>query len=517
MNKQKDSDINNKRIAKNTLFLYFRMFLLMLIGLYTSRVVLKTLGVTDYGIYNVVGGVVGMFAIVSSSLSVSISRYLTFELGKSDINRLKTIFSTSVSIQILMGLIILILVEVLGTWFLYHKMVIPANRMTAAYWVLQFSLLAFIVGLISVPYNASIIAHEKMSAFAYISIIEGVGKLAIAFLILVSPIDKLVFYAFLLMLMSLFIRFIYGKYCGKHFEECHYHMFIDKKLLKEMVGFAGWSSFSSIAYTCYNTGLNILLNLFFGPVVNAARGIMAQVQNAVKSFSSNFLTAINPQIIKSYAANDLRRVYSLVYEGSKFSFYLLYILALPIIIKTEKILSIWLSSYPEHTVNFIRLILAILLIDSFGNCLYTTQMASGKIKNYQIITGGMMLLILPIAYLCLKVGMDAESVFVVYLIILAIVQICSIYIVHITSGMPIRDYINRVIVKCMIVVATSLPISILFNHIIPDTLIGFIIVCFFCVLVTMSCIYLLGLTKSEKAFVTAKSHELIIKLRGFRK
>ena len=313
---------NNKRIAKNTLLLYFRMLFLMVISLFTSRITLQTLGVDNFGIYNVVGGIVAMFSIMSGSLSNAISRYITFELGKGDKKILKKVFSTAVNVQIIMAVIIAVLIEIGGVWFLNYKMNIPAGRMVAANWVLQFSIISFAVNLISIPYNAAIIAHEKMSAFAYISIYEAVMKLVVVYLIVISPFDKLIVYSFLILLISLSLRLIYGIYCKRKFEECSYMFILDKPLLKKMSGFAGWNFLGAGSFLLMTQGVNMLLNMFFGVALNAARGIATQVENVVNQFTINFGTAINPQITKSYAKGDYDYMHKLVFAGSKYSFFL---------------------------------------------------------------------------------------------------------------------------------------------------------------------------------------------------
>ena len=313
-----ETSANNKRIAKNTLLLYVRTLFVMLVTLYTSRVVLNTLGVSDYGIYNVVGGVVAMFSVISVSLSSSISRFITYELGHGDFDKLKRIFSTSINIQVGISLVILVLAEVFGVWFLNTKMNIPAERMTAANWVLQCSLLSFIIGLISVPYNACIIAHERMSAFAYISILEVVLKLAVVYMLLVSPYDKLATYAVLLVVVALIVRLTYGQYCKRHFEESRYRFVHDKSLIKEMTGFAGWSFFGNGAYMLNTQGVDMLINIFFGVTFNAARGVATQVQNAVMQFVNNFTVAVNPQITKSYASGEREYMYKLVFPFTRF-------------------------------------------------------------------------------------------------------------------------------------------------------------------------------------------------------
>lgn len=499
-----DTSQNNKRIAKNTMLLYFRMLFIMIISLFTSRINLQSLGAEDFGIYNVVGGVVAMFSVFSGSLATAISRFITFELGKDNKERLSKIFSTAVSIQFLLSLFIIIVAEFAGVWFLNNKMIIPEDRLNSANWVLQLSIFSFAVNLISVPYNAAIIAHEKMSAFAYISIFEVVMKLLICYYLFISPIDKLVTFSVLLFVLSISLRLIYGMYCKKHFEECHYNLILDKKLFKEIAGFAGWSSFTLVAYSLYNSGLNILLNLFFGPVVNAARGIAVQVQNAVQGFSRNFQTAINPQIIKSYAEGDLQRVYSLIFIGSKFSFFLVFFLSLPIILEADIILSIWLKDVPEHTVAFVRLILVIVTIDSIGGPLYCAQQATGKIRNFQLITGILMLMILPVSYIALKFGAEAEAVYIVYISILSIVQLISIVLINRMIKMPLIGFLKEVGLKIMFVVVTSIILPLTVYHYFSNGTTAFFIVCITCVMSTVISIYFCGLSQKERSLVNSK-------------
>lgn len=362
---------NNKRIAKNTMLLYVRMLFTMAVTLYTSRILLNELGVEDFGIYNVVGGIVTMFSLLSGSLSASISRFITFELGQENVAKLKTIFSTSVNIQIILSLIIIFIAEIIGVWFLNAKMNIPAERMEAANWVLQCSILTFAVNLISVPYNASIIAHEKMSAFAYISILEVTLKLLVCYCLYISLFDKLISYAVLLLTISIIIRFVYGVYCKRHFDECRYHLILDKELFKRMANFAGWNFFGNGAYLLNTQGINILMNLFFGTTVNAARGIATQVESAVQAFVGNFTTALNPQITKNYAKGNKEYLFELICRGAKYSYFLMFFFVVPIVVETPYILKLWLKIVPDYAVVFTRLTLASSLLLVLGNTLVT--------------------------------------------------------------------------------------------------------------------------------------------------
>lgn len=505
---------NSKRIAKNTMMLYIRMLLLMAVTLYTSRVVLKALGVNDFGIYNVVGGVVTMFSILSNSLSSAISRFITYELGKENFTKLKNIFSTAVTIQITLAVAITLIAEIVGLWFLNTKMNIPTERMEAANWTFQFSVITFVINLISVPYNAAIIAHEKMSAFAYISILEALLKLSIAFLIIISPIDKLIFYACLICIISLIIRLIYGHYCKSHFKECTYSFYWDKDLLKQMFGFAGWNFIGSSSAILRDQGGNILINLLFGPAVNAARGIAFQVNTATQNFIASFTMALNPQITKSYASNNYDYMMKLVFKGARFSFYLLLILTLPIFLNTNYILKLWLGIVPEHTIQFIRLILVFTLSESISQPLITAQHATGKIKNYQIIVGGLQMLNLPIAYLALKNGAIPETIFFVAIAISQICLIARLWMMKTSINLSILGFYSKVYLNILKVslVAIILPIGLSIYK--SDSITFFIMSSIVTIVYTFLCIFFIGCDKEEQMLALTKIHDIMIKIKS---
>lgn len=420
---------NTKRIAKNTLMLYVRMLFGMLVSLYTSRVVLNTLGVEDYGIHNVVGGFVAMFSLISSSLSSASSRFLTFELGKGNMEQLKRVFSTSLLIHIALAIIVFVLLETVGVWFLNARMTIPAERLYAANWVFQASIVSFILGLISVSYNASIVSHEHMGVFALIGMSNVFLNLGIVLFLAYSPwaFDKLIVYSLLLLFVGICTQCIYFYYCRKHFEECRLRLNVDKKTWKEMGSFAGWNFIGCTAGLLKDQGVNLLLNLFVGPILNAARGIAVAVNNAVSAFAGNFMIAVNPQITKSYAAGDRLYMFNLVERGSRFSFYIIFILAMPILFETEFVLTLWLKQYPEHTVNFVRFVLLLTLCDTLSNTLITLQCATGKIRNYQIVVGGMLLMNFPLSYICLKMNMQPESIYIVALFVSVVCLILRLW------------------------------------------------------------------------------------------
>lgn len=495
---------NNKRIAKNTLLLYFRMLFMMVVSLYTSRVILNALGVEDFGIYNVVGGVVTMFTVISGSLSAAISRFITYELGKGDQSKLNKIFSASVTIQLLLSLIIVVLIESVGVWFLNAKMTIPADRVTAANWVLQFSIITFVINLISVPYNAAIIAHERMSAFAYISILEAIGKLAIAFFIMWSPIDKLIYYAILMCTVAVIVRLTYGHYCKKHFTECTYHFHWDKDILKQMFGFAGWNFIGASSVVFRDQGGNIILNIFFGPTVNAARGIANQVNTAITGFVQNFMTALNPQITKSYASGDGEYMMTLIFQGARLSFYMLLLLSLPVLINTHYILVIWLKIVPEHAVLFVRLILIFAMCESISNPLITAMLATGKIRNYQIVVGGLQLLNLPLSYICLKTGFVPESILVVAIIISLACLFARLYMLRGMIGLSSILYMKNVFLNVLVVALLSAIIPYMLFCYMKETFFSFIIITLIAVLCTLVVEFYIGCNQKERFFVLNK-------------
>lgn len=508
-----DTSQNNKRIAKNTLLLYFRMLLTMAISLYTSRVVLHVLGVEDFGIYNVVGGVVAMFSVISGSLSAAISRFITYELGKGDKEKLVRIFSSSVTIQLGLGLVIIILAEVIGVWFLNEKMSIPENRMYAANWVFQLSILTFVINLISVPYNAAIIAHEKMSAFAYISILEVVAKLIIVYMLLLSPIDKLIFYAILMASVALIIRFVYGFYCKRNFEECTYHFILDKELLKKMFGFAGWNFIGASSAVLRDQGGNIVINLFCGPAVNAARGIAYQVNNAISGFVNNFMTALNPQITKSYAAGEKEYMMTLIYQGARLSFYILLILSLPVIVNAHYILTLWLKIVPEHTTLFVQLVLIFAMSESISNPLITAMLATGKIRNYQIVVGGLQMMNLPISYVLLRYGCIPETVLIVAICISQCCLAARLYMLRGMIGLSVRKYMSKVYLNVFSVTILSAIIPCVSSYYLNETFINFIIICTISVICTFTVIYFIGCNRKERQFILSKINTIKEKFR----
>lgn len=494
---------NTKRIAKNTLMLYVRMLFSMLVSLYTSRVVLNTLGVEDYGIYNVVGGLVSMFSLISSSLSSAVSRFLTFELGRGDKERLKQVFSTSLLIHAILAVVIVILAETLGIWFLNTHMTIPPERLNAARWVLHASTAGFALSLLSVPYNASIVSHEKMSVYAYIGMLDVFLRLVAVLLLAYVPFacDRLFVYAFLLLSISFVMQGIYLIYCRRHFDECLFRVEFDQQCWKEISAFAGWNFIGCAAGLLKDQGVNILLNIFIGPVMNAARGIAMSVNAAVSSFTANFMTAINPQITKSYAAADYGYTMSLVERGARFSFYILLILTLPILFETDFILSVWLKQYPGHTVSFVRLVLLLSMLDILSNTLITLQLATGNIRNYQIAVGGMLLMNFPLSYICLKVGFPPESTMIIALVVSFFCLILRLLFLKKMAGLSIGKYFRDVCLNVLIVSAIAIVLPLLvYLNVEQDGWYKFILVSVVSVLSCTLSVFIVGCSKNEKVF-----------------
>lgn len=495
-------NIDNKRIAKNTIFLYIRMLITMLVSLYTSRIVLATLGIQDYGIYGVVGGIVTMFSVLNNAMANGTQRFLSYELGRGQNSQIKKVFSMSIRIHFLIAIIILVLAETIGLWFFYEKMVIPTERMYAAFWVYQLSIIATMIMIISVPYNALIIAHEKMSAFAYVSIYETLAKLAIVYLLLLTEYDKLILYAILILSVQISVRIIYGYYCKKHFPESSYCKIKDKQLFHEMLSFAGWNFWGNLAAMAFTQGINILLNMFFGPVVNAARSVAVQVQNVVITFSSNFQMALNPQITKSYASDNLEHMHTLIFRSSKFTYFLLFIISLPIYLKIDYILSLWLKEVPQYTSVFLRFMLCISIVDAVANPIMVAASATGKIKKYQTCVGLTLLSIVPISYIFLKLGAPPFSVFVVHLTVGLIAFMVRLFIVRPIISLSIRRYIHQVITPVLLftIIALILPLGYNF-YLAKNNFLSLVLLIGISCLSSLSVGCLLLFTKSERNFL----------------
>lgn len=497
-----NTTLSNKRIAKNTIYLYMRMLITMVVSLYTSRVVLNALGQEDFGIYSVVGGIVILLGFLNNAMASATQRFLNFEMGRNNDDALKNVFCSSLAIHFLISFVILLLAETVGLWFLNSKMNISPTRMVAANWVYQFSVLSFLATILSVPYNASIIAHEKMTAFAYIGVLEALLKLVVAFVILRSPIDRLIFYALLMLFVSVLLRVIYGVYCIKHFKECHFvYSFVDKSLLRKMLSFASWTIFGNLGYILHTQGIAIILNMFFGAVVNSAQGIANQVNSVVNNFVTNFLIALNPQIVKSYSSNERDSMHSLISRGCRIAFCMVLLLTLPLILETPIILQLWLKEVPEYTIIFVRLVLVITLINSYSSILATSKGATGDIKVYQITLTSIGFMHLPLAWLFFELGYEPYYAMYVYVFIAIVLQITRISFVCRSINYSKYAFYKNIVCRCLLITIISAIPPYLLHRLFGETVFAALVVVLVSLLTISFCSLYIGFDKNERATI----------------
>lgn len=493
---------DNKRIAKNTAFLYLRQLIIMVVAIYTSRVILDVLGASDYGIYNVVGGIVTMMSFLNGALGSSSSRFLTYELGRGDQDKLNRTFSASLNLHICVALIVLVLGETLGLWFFYEKLVIPDERMTAAFWVYQFSIITTMISFTQVPYNASLIAHENMSIYAYVGLYEAISKLAIVYLLTISPMDKLIFYGLLLMLNSAGIQLFYRFYTTKRYEECHFRLVKEKPLYKTLLGYSGWDLFGGVAVICQGEGINVLLNMFFGPVVNAARAIAFQIQNAVSLFVGNFLTAVRPQVVKNFAEEHTDEMYRLTFNAAKFAYLLMLALVLPVCFEINFILNLWLGkNMPPDTPIFAVLVLCTYLMETYHQASLMSYHAIGKIKLGNIVGGTLMICALPLSYVALRLGAPAYSVFIVIFCVNFTQMFWGWMIVHRYVTFPYSKLVRKVYVPTVSITLISIIAPLLISHFMTQGWIRLFVLGIVTEIILLVAVYLIALGKEEKALV----------------
>lgn len=508
-------NVNNGRIAKNTLMLYLRMFISLAVSLYTSRVVLQTLGVDDYGVYNVVGGIIVMFGAFTDSLAGTSSRFITYELGVGNKARMEKVFGNVVSLHLISAVGVLALAETVGVWFLETQLQIPAGREEAAFWVYQLSVFAALVSIVSVPYYAAVIAHERMGAFAYLTILDEVLKLCIVYLLVTLPFDRLIVYATLIFVVQVLDCVIVCMYSTRNFEESKIKCAYDKGIFSSIFKYSLWTTNGSLAVFGYTQGLNILLNMFFGPVVNAARGIAVQVQGVCMQFCSNFQMALNPQLTKSYARGSLDDMHSLIVRSSKFSYYILLFLVLPLMYESPLVLRLWLGTVPDHTVNFLRLILFSGLLFTLSNPIITSVHATGNVKRFQMIEATMLLCIIPVSWLLLKYcSVPPEAVFLVHVVVEMITQVVRLYIVCPMINLSKRMYFIKVVRPVVLVSVLSpvLPLMV-YNLRLPEWQ-SFFAVCAACVLSCAVVVYFVGCTLREREFLRLKAREVLCRVRS---
>lgn len=502
-------------IAKNSLILYGRMLVLLFLSLYTSRIVLSALGAVDYGLYNVVGGVVITIGFLTGTLNTASARYITVALGKGDEKEIRTTFSNILAVNIMLALAVIVISETIGLWFLCEKMTIPEERVTAAIWVYQLSIVTVAINIISIPYNACIIAHERMKAFAYITIVDGVGKLVVAFLLIYSAsVDRLVLYAVLIFLIQITDRCIYGIYCSKNFKETRGKLVLDKKMLRGMAGFISWAAYGSLVSVGFTQGLNILLNLFFGPAVNAARAVSVQVQNVAQMFTTNFQTAINPRIIKSVAVSDFQETRDLLQVSSKMSFSLLSVISVPLVFAAPFLLNLWLGKAPEHTVAFVRLMLVTSIMSSIANPLRIINQAEGNIKKFQICECSVLLTIVPLSYIALKVSPIPELVFCIHLVIEIIAHFVRVRIVVPKIKMRVADYFKAIYVPLVGVLVVALASGYVIFLCVGKGIAGQCLTGISAELVLIAMICMVGLNKRERMAAKGLLQKALDKMKG---
>lgn len=509
------SPIDQKRIARNTLLLYIRMGIIMLVSLYTSRVILDALGEVDMGIYSTAGGIVLMFAFLSNTMATACQRFYAVALGRDDHQHLQRVFSMCVSAFIILAGIIILICETAGTWLLNDKITVD-GRMHAAVWVFQSAIVSFVFTILRMPYQGMVIIREKMKVFAYISIFEALGNLAIALLIAHTGADRLILYSLLMLAINIGVTLYYILYCTHFYQECKYRFFWDGTLFKEIFSFAGWNMIGSLSSVCKSHGITILLNVFFGNAIVAARTMAYKVYSTIQQFADNFFTAMRPQIMKSWAAGDKEGTFKLVFQGSKFSYFLLYIISLPILLEAPLILDVWLKDVPDMTVLFTRLVVINALIEVFVSPLATAMQAYGNIRNYQLICGGFILLILPVAYLFLKLGYPAETVFWVSIIICALAVVLRIVLIHHYMELSIRQYARRVTFPVILVTAISAALPIWLEHAMMNPILRFCTVSVTSVFMVALAVWTIGLTRTERIHLKETINTYLHKLHNGR-
>lgn len=494
---------DNKKIAKNTLFLYIRMFLTMGVSLYTSRIVLNALGIESFGVYSVVGGVVTLFGFFNSAMSSATQRFLAIDIGKKDSESLNKTFNSVLVIHIGIALLVLLIAETIGLWFLNYKLNLPSTKINQANTVYQFSILASMIGITQVPFNALIIAKERMSVFAIISVLEVFFKLIIVYLLYISPYDKLNTYSVLLFLVSLIISTIYKIYCLRNFKESSFQFYKDTTLYKTLISYSGWTFFGSLAAVAKGQGINVLLNLFFGTVVNAAYGITMQVQTAVYSFVTNFQMAVNPQIYKTYAQGNIEQMQKLMFQSSKFSYFLLFILVCPILFNVDFILVWWLKNPPRYTSVFIVLTLVNLLIECISRPIITGAFATGKIKWYQITVGTILFLNLPISYVFFQLDKDPISFLYVAIALSIVAFFFRLGFLKRMIDLDIMGFVKKVIFPVLLVSIVCLGLLNGLDILVGKShkLIDLIFISLLIMIVNCFVVFLLGCNHSERMVV----------------
>jgi O-antigen/teichoic acid export membrane protein len=508
-----NTESNNRRITKNTLLLYFRMMVITVVSLFTVRITLKILGIEDYGIYNVVAGIVGFLGMLNGAMVSATQRFLTYELGLGNMKRYSQVFSMLITMFVLLSVVILIVSILIGSWVIKDFLVIPTQKQGVALWLYYFSVVTFIFNLLSIPYMSSIISYEKMAIYAYVSFAEVILKLILVYSLYVSSYDKLLTYGFLTMCSSFMITFIYRVYCSTSLSGCKYRFYWQKSLFKQLIGYTGWNLFGSVTAILNLQGQSIILNLFFGPVVNAAKAIADRINGIVSSFSNNFYMAIRPQIVKSYASGDIEYMFKLVYRSSKLSFYMLFILVLPLIILMERVLSLWLGDHQvtRDMIVFSQLILVFSLVNVFEQPITIMIQATGNIKNYEMIIGFATLLLLPFCYLAFKFGFPAYFSLIILILIYSFAQIFRMYIAKKQLGLSIMFYCQNIFKPILFASVPAIILSYLIDFTLSNNFVGMVLSGLFCLIITCCCIFIFGIDKVERNIIVQRVNLLLNK------
>lgn len=504
---------NNKRIAKNTLALYIRTFFTMIVGLYTGRVMLQALGVDNYGIYAVVGGIVSMCTMITGTMAAAISRYITYALGKGDEEQLKSLFSTTINAQILVSLLIVVVIEMIGVWFLNTNANIPDGRMEAAKWVLQCSIITLVINVVCTPFNALIIAHERMAVYAYMSIVDVTLKLGICFLVAMYGGDRLILFALLQIAVALIVNSIYGWYCYHHFREARYclHVF-DKRLLKELSVFSGWNLLNGTSYTFATQGVNMLINVFFGVVFNASRNIAMQVNSAIQAFAGNFTIAFTPQITKNYAVGNYSYAFQLVSRGTKFTCFLMLILIVPVFMESEMLLRLWLGKVPDMAPLFLRFAMFESLAVSSGANLLKLIQADGRVKRNSFHTSIIVGIVFPLTWIAYALGAPVWAAYAIFIATFVVQNIVRIYDIKRLTPFSGRLFLQACIYPCTLVSLCSFALPSIITWNMEQSVLRFFVNTTTSVLWTGACCFLLGLTKNERLFITEKAAQYYRKI-----
>ena len=504
---------NNKRIAKNTIFLSIRMLFSMAVSLYTTRAILEILGVTDFGIYNVVGGVIVFLGFLNQTMSTTTARFITTALGKGDQDYLHGIFCMSMNFHMILSILTLIVGETIGLWIVSEKLIIPADRMPAAMWLYQASILSACIGILNVPYNSTIIAHERMGAFAYISIMQVIAKLLIVLVLPFFMCDRLILFSLLMVIVSIIIQVAYWQYSYRAFEEVKYKPIWNNAIWKDIIGFTSWNISCDLAFMCNTQGLNILLNIFFGPIVNVARGIAVQIESIMRQFVGNFQTAINPQITKKYAGGQIDESLYLVLRVSRFCFYIIMLMGIPLYFEIEYLLKVWLGNIPEYTISFAKITILMVVIDGLSNPLHLLIYASGKVKTYQIILSSIYLIFLPLSYCLIKFYSVSPEVILTMLLLFKTVMV-GVRIKRINSivGMKIQQYLTEVLFPIVLCLFLAVIVPIVITVLFEQSFIRFVGTTVFAVLSSLQIIYFVGLRISERELVKQYVKKIVFKI-----